>query len=127
MTTGANDAILAHTSQFSRARPPLSEADTLTTNDDLDDLDDRSGFELAPIDFDLVRSPAVVRALAAIAVATMVLAWPDRSDRILARLIGLAILVLASTELWAALGRTPRRVVDAGFEDERVKVVELSE
>ena len=93
----------------------MSEPDTLTTNDDLDDLDDRTGFQLVSIDLDLLRSPAVVRALAAIAVATLVLAWPDRTDRILARLIGLGILVLAVTALWAAVRDRPRRITDAGF------------
>ncbi len=83
------------------------------TTDELEDLDERPGPDLTHIDLTLLRSPVVVRAVAGIAVATLVLAWPDRTERILARLIGLAIVLVAGTAVWAALRVRPRRAVEA--------------
>jgi len=81
--------------------------------DDLDDLDEATGFDLSRVDAALLGNPVVIRAVGAIAVASLVLLWPLRSDRILARLIGLAVLVLSSTSLWSALRSRPRRPINA--------------
>lgn len=87
--------------------------ESLTRDAELEDLDEQPGFDLDRLDLGLLRSPVVVRALAGIAVATLVLAWPQRSDRILARLIGLALLSIAATSLWAAVRARPRHLVSA--------------
>ena len=81
----------------------MDDVESLTNEAELEDFDERPGFDLSRIDISLLKSPVVVRALAGIAVATLVLLWPGRSDRILARLIGIALLVLASTSVWSAL------------------------
>lgn len=91
----------------------MEDAESLTSDADLEDLGERPGFDLSKIDISLLTSPVVVRALGGIAVATLVLIWPDRSDRILARLIGIAVVVLASTSLWSALRSRPRRLIEA--------------
>ncbi len=90
----------------------VNHPDALTDNTELEDVDERVRFDLSLVDARLLRSPVVVRAVAGIAAASMVLAWPGRTDRVLARLIGLAILALAVTGLWASLRQRPRRLID---------------
>lgn len=90
------------------AEPP----ETSTGDAELEDLDESSaGLALANVDMALLRSPVVVRALAGITVATLILIWPERTDRILARLIGLGLVALSATALWAALRRRPLRTL----------------
>jgi uncharacterized hydrophobic protein (TIGR00271 family) len=91
------------------------ETDSLTDDAELEDLDEQAGLDLSRLDTSLLRNPVVARALAGIAVAVMVLAWPQRTDRILARLIGVALLVIASTSLWAAMRARPRRPLSAAL------------
>ena len=93
----------------------LTDDRELEDHSELDDLDEQAGFDLGPLDLRLLQNPVVVRALAGMTVATLILAWPQRTDRILARLIGLAILAIAITAGWAALRARPRRPVHAVF------------
>lgn len=91
----------------------VDSSDQLTgdglTGDELEDTTERTGYELVPIDAKLLTSPVVLQALAGIAVGFAVLAWPNRTDRILARLVGLALVWLAATSIRAAImGRRSR-------------------
>ncbi len=79
-------------------------------DEDFEDLDGRPGFDLSRVDVSLLASPVVVRALAGIVVAALVLAWPDRTDQILARLIGVAVISVSATALWAAVRVRPVRL-----------------
>lgn len=83
-------------------------SDSITMNDELDDGTERTPFSLVRIDTDLLTSPAVLRAIGGIVVGLAVLTWPDRSDRILTRLIGLALIWLALSALRAAVRQRPR-------------------
>ncbi len=93
----------------------MEEPESLTSAADLADLDEQPGFDLNRVDISLLSSPVVSRALAGITVATLVLIWPGRTDRILARLIALAVLLLASTSLWSSLKTRPRDLIQAAL------------
>ncbi len=78
--------------------------DSITNNAELEDGVEETPFTLAQIDTALLTSPAVLRSIGGIAIGLAMLAWPDRSDRVLARLIGLAFIWLAAVALrkWAS-------------------------
>ena len=48
-------------------------------------------------------TPVIVRAVGGIAIGCAVLAWPDRTDRILVRLLGVAFIWIAVSALWTAV------------------------
>ncbi len=85
------------------------ELDSITNNAKLEDgsaeLEDGSdeAFSFATIDTSLLTSPAVLRSIAGVTIGLSVLAWPDRSDRVLSRLIGLSLawLAVASIRRWS--------------------------
>ena len=90
-------------------RPNADQSPESLTNDaELEDVEQQPGFDLGRIDLSLLGSPVVVRAMAGIAVASLILAWPQRTDRILARLIGLALIALGTTSMWNAVRSRPR-------------------
>ncbi|MEE9416607.1 MAG: DUF389 domain-containing protein [Acidimicrobiales bacterium] len=89
----------------------MEHPESLTADAELEDLDEPAGFDLAKIDRALLSSPVVVRALVGIAIALPVLVWPGRTDGILARLIGLGAVWVASASLWAELRSRPRHIV----------------
>lgn len=67
-----------------------------------------STFSWSRVDIGLLRNPAVIRALAVIPLGLMVVLWPERSDRILAALIGIGLLAIATTSAWTAFRSRPR-------------------
>lgn len=69
--------------------------ESITNNAELEDGSEETPFSLAQIDTALLTSPAVLRSLGGIAIGLALLTWPDRSDRILARLLGAAFVWLA--------------------------------
>lgn len=81
------------------SKPPVS----ITNNDELEDGTERTPFSLARIDTRLLTSPAVLRSIGGITIGLAVLTWPSRGDRVLARLIALALIWLACVALrrWA--------------------------
>lgn len=91
------------------------DPESLTSDIELDDLHEQTQFNFERLDLQLLRNPVVVRALAGVIVATLVLAWPERTDRILARLIGLAVLSVAVPAVLAALKSKPTRWISAAF------------
>ena len=86
-------------------------ADSISNDDELEDGSEQTRFALAQIDTKLLTSPAVLRAIGGIAFGLALLAWPDRSDRVLARLIGLALVWLAITALRARVASRPHEWV----------------
>ncbi len=83
----------------------MNEApDSITDDDELEDGSEQTPFTLAQVDTDLLTSPAVLRATAGIALGLAVLAWPDRSDRVLARLLGVTLgwLALTAVRKWTS-------------------------
>ena len=83
---------------------PATEA--LFDNSALDDAPPTLAFARPSIDS--LRQPSVVRSLLIIAIALLVVFWPERSNRILAALIGLGLIVVSATSIWVALRRRPR-------------------
>lgn len=81
--------------------------DSLMSETELDDTSERTSFGLVPIDAALLTNPVVLRAVAALGIGFAVLLWPNRTDRILARLVGLAFIWLAATAVYAALRQRP--------------------
>ena len=77
-------------------------------DDELSDTTERTTYRLVPLDTALLTNPAVVRAAAGIAIGLTVLVWPNRTDRILGRLIGIALVWLAGSAIHDALNRRPR-------------------
>ncbi|MEM7276138.1 MAG: DUF389 domain-containing protein, partial [Actinomycetota bacterium] len=59
--------------------------------------------------------PATVRAITGLVVASTILLWAGRTDRILARLIGLAGVALFATGLWSLIRTRPRSRPAIGF------------
>ena len=67
--------------------------------------------DLFRIDTSLLTNPVVVRALFGIAIGITVLIWPDRTDRVLFRLIGLGFVAIGATLAWTARRERDHRVV----------------
>lgn len=86
---------------------PATEA--LFDNSALDDAPPTLAFARPSIDS--LRHPSVVRSLLIIAIALLVVFWPERSNRILAALIGLGLIVVSATSVWVALRRRPRALL----------------
>lgn len=86
------------------SQPP----DSITSNDELEDGTEQTPFTLARIDTKLLTSPIVLRSICGIVIGLALLTWPERSDRILARLIGLALIALAIIAVRAWAGTRPR-------------------
>jgi uncharacterized hydrophobic protein (TIGR00271 family) len=70
--------------------------DSITNNDELEDGTEETHFTLAPIDTKLLTSPTVLRSIGGILVGMALLSWPNRTDRIVARLVAVGLLWLAA-------------------------------
>ncbi len=79
-------------------------------NGEFADTDERTSFEMVPLDSSFFFSPAVIGATGGIALGMLALLWPNRTDRILARLVGVAVAWVALWVLASAI-RHRRRVV----------------
>ena len=90
----------------------MGAEESLTDDAELEDLDEQPGFGLRELDSSLLSNPVLVRAVGEIAVASLVLFWPDRTDRILAILIGVAVLIVSSTALWGLIRQRSRRLAE---------------
>lgn len=71
--------------------------DPILRDPELDDVEDETPFTLARIDVALLTSPVVLRAIGGVVIGAAVMTWPNRSDFILARLVGAALIVMALT------------------------------
>ena len=79
--------------------------ESLTTNDDLLDSSEGTSFRLAPIDVGLLTSSVVLRALGGLVFGLALLVWPDRTDRLLVRLVGVGLIWVAVVGFRAAWQR----------------------
>ena len=70
--------------------------------------------DLFRIDTSLMTNPVVVRAVFGIAIGFAVLIWPDRTDRVLFRLIGLGFVAVGATLAWTARRERDHRAVVVG-------------
>ena len=98
---------------------PVGRADSDVTSPGHDELPDKSAaplVDLTRFDPKMLQSPVVARAFAVIAVAVLVVFWPDRSARTLSILVGLGLVAVSATSGWAGIRARPRqplRVVTA--------------
>ena len=81
--------------------------DSITNNEELEDGADKPTFSWARIDTSLLTSPAVLRSIVGLAIGLSALAWPDRGDRVLGRLIGVGLAWLAAISLRKWVRRRP--------------------
>ncbi len=82
-----------------RSAEPAEFADA---HDDVGDLARRVAFDRR-----VLGHPVVLRSMAGAAMAVAILAWPSRTDQILARLIGLALALLGLITIWTARRHRP--------------------
>lgn len=87
--------------------------DSLIANDELTDSTEGVSFRFAPIDFGLLTNSVVLAALGGVTVGMTLLVWPDRSDRVLARVIGAGLIWTAVAGFRAAQDRrfSPRSLL----------------
>ena len=77
--------------------------DASPASGELDDVATAPTTELVRFNRRLLTDPVIVRAVGGIAIGCAVLAWPDRTDRILVRLLGVAFIWIAVSALWTAV------------------------
>jgi len=80
-------------------------------DDDLDDADLAAAFTFARLDLRRLLDRQVLHLVAGLAAAIAVIVWPQRTDRVLARLVGLLIMVVFASAAWEAMRRRPRDLV----------------
>lgn len=78
--------------------------------EELADSTERTDYELVPIDASLLKNVGVLRALAGVVIGLAVLAWPNRSNLILSRLVGIGFLWLSLTSGLVLIRQGPRRL-----------------
>ena len=74
-----------------------TEVDPITADEELLDSVDRTSFSFVSIDVGLLTSGVVLKAFGGLAVGLALLIWPDRSELVLARLIGIGLVWFAVT------------------------------
>jgi uncharacterized hydrophobic protein (TIGR00271 family) len=77
----------------------MTNAESVTS--ELDDSDGRPSYDWASIDFSRLLRPNSVRRLIGIAIALMVIFWPQRSNVIVGRLLGIGLIGSALVTLWS--------------------------
>jgi uncharacterized hydrophobic protein (TIGR00271 family) len=80
-----------------------NDPDASPASGELDDVATAPTTELRRFNRRLLTDPVIVRAVGGIAIGCAVLAWPDRTDRILVRLLGVAFIWIAVSALWTAV------------------------
>ena len=96
--------------------PRERDPDATSLSGELADVATAPASELRSFNRRLLTDPVVVRAAGSIVIGCAVLAWPDRTDRILVRLLGIAFVWIAASTLWTAARhrvRAPARVFTA--------------
>ena len=77
----------------------MTNAESLTSG--LDDSDERPGYDWASLDFSRLLKPNALRRMIGIAIALMVVFWPQRSNLIVGRLLGIGLIGYALGTLWS--------------------------
>lgn len=77
----------------------MSDPESLTR--ELEDTDERPGFDWSRLDLSRLLQPNAIRRIAGIAVALALIFWPERTNLLVGRLIGIGLIVYAATSLWA--------------------------
>ena len=89
-------------SDMSTDPPREHHLDANPGSGELADVATAPATELRRLNRRLLTDPVVVRAAGSIVIGCAVLAWPDRTDRILVRLLGIAFVWIAASTLWTA-------------------------
>lgn len=88
------------------------------TSDEFDDagaVEAEDDFQLGDVDWAAFNNPVVLRSIVGVVVAVAIILWPDRTDQILARLVGLGAIGLGAVAAWSAIDRRPRAWSEFGF------------
>ncbi len=93
------DPTSEETATQQRSTTRVDDVDPPDLSTELDDIAAQPRASLADLDAKVLANPIVIRALGGIAIATIILLWPDRTDRIFARLVGIALLLFAAANL----------------------------
>lgn len=88
--------------------PAIDSSPSSIGDDELEDTAEQTNYRLVSFDLTLLTNPTVIRAAAGIVVGLTVLVWPNRTDRILARLVGIALVWIAVASIQAAVKERPR-------------------
>lgn len=80
---------------------------------DLEFDDVESAFAFTNVNLGRLRDPRLLQVLAGVVIGLGVAAWPARTDRILVRLIGLIVIVIAFSIIQMAIRRPPRKWLEA--------------
>ncbi len=80
---------------------------------DLDDIEERAGFELVSLDLNFFTSPTVLGAVGGVVLGAAALVWPNPTDQVLARLLGVALVLLGLVVLARLLRRNFRSITAA--------------
>jgi len=91
-----------------RIEPDIPVDPDSQLDDDLDDADLTAAIRFAQLDLHRLLDRQMLHLIAGITIAISVIVWPERTDRVLARLTGLLIVVVFTSAAWAALRSRPR-------------------
>lgn len=82
-------------------------SDDAVLTSELDDGDETHAFDWSNIRLSRLREPEALRHLAGLALALLVLWWPDRTAIIVGRLVGVTLIVYGTLSAWRALRTRP--------------------
>jgi uncharacterized hydrophobic protein (TIGR00271 family) len=82
-------------------------SDDVTLTGELEDTAHRPRYDVSRVDFERLVRPRAWPHAAGLAIALLVLFWPDRSEIVVGRLIGVSLLVYGTGALWSARPTRP--------------------
>ncbi len=83
--------------------------------DHIEEADISSAFGFTGLDASRLLDRRVLNVVAGIAIALAVMTWPERTDQILVRLIGIALLASFASMTWASIRQRPPGFTRAGL------------
>ena len=75
-------------------------SDDVTLTGELEDSDERPSYDWSEVDFGRLLRPEALVHVASAAIAVLVLFWPDRTEIVIGRLIGISLVVYGGGTLW---------------------------
>jgi uncharacterized hydrophobic protein (TIGR00271 family) len=78
----------------------MTDAESLTS--ELDDSEEQPGYDWTSIDFSRLLRPNTIRRMIGIAIALMVVFWPQRTNVVVGFLVGIGLIGDALVSLWSA-------------------------
>lgn len=82
-------------------------SDDVTLTGELEDSDERPRYDWTGIQLFRLLTPGALQHLGGLAVALLVLSWPDRTEMVVGRLLGAVLIVYAISSLWSTITTRP--------------------